>query len=122
MGRIAVSHNILTIYFRSSAVTPVAIRDIPTPVEDHHVPRPRGSAGGGNRFGEFRRAVVEVPHMIDKLNGYLLRKQAELEIAQEEGQTMVEYGLVLVAVALVALVAYNALGSRVSTFINSINF
>ena len=35
---------------------------------------------------------------------------------------MVEYGLVLVAVALVALVAYNALGIRVSTFIDSINF
>jgi Flp pilus assembly pilin Flp len=60
--------------------------------------------------------------MMDKLNGYLLRKQAELEIAHEEGQTMVEYGLVLVAVALVALVAYNALGSRVSSFINTINF
>ncbi len=60
--------------------------------------------------------------MIDKLNGYLLRKQAEFEVGREEGQTMVEYGLVLVAVALVALVAYNALGSRVSTFINTITF
>jgi len=60
--------------------------------------------------------------MIDKLNGYLLRKQAEFEVAREEGQTMVEYGLVLVAVALVALVAYNALGDRVSTFINTITF
>ena len=60
--------------------------------------------------------------MIDRLNGYLIRNQAEMEIAREEGQTMVEYGLVLVAVALVALVAYNALGTRVSTFIDSINF
>lgn len=60
--------------------------------------------------------------MINKLNGFLLRKQAELEIAREEGQTMVEYGLVLVAVALVALVAYNALGTRVSSFIDTINF
>ena len=60
--------------------------------------------------------------MIDKLNGFLLRKQAELEVAREEGQTMVEYGLVLVAVALVALVAYNALGNRVSTFVNTITF
>ena len=33
---------------------------------------------------------------------------------------MVEYGLVLVAVALVALVAYQALGTRVSAFIDSI--
>ena len=60
--------------------------------------------------------------MINKLNGFLLRKQAELEVAREEGQTMVEYGLVLVAVALVALVAYNALGTRVSTFIDTITF
>jgi Flp pilus assembly pilin Flp len=60
--------------------------------------------------------------MIDKVNSFLLRKQAEFEIAQEEGQTMVEYGLVLVAVALVALVAYNALGARVSTFVNTITF
>jgi Flp pilus assembly pilin Flp len=60
--------------------------------------------------------------MMDKINGFLLRKQAEMEIAREEGQTMVEYGLVLVAVALVALVAYNALGTRVSTFVDSINF
>ncbi len=35
---------------------------------------------------------------------------------------MVEYGLVLVAVALVALVAYEALGARVTTFINGITF
>jgi Flp pilus assembly pilin Flp len=60
--------------------------------------------------------------MMDKINGSLLRKQAELEIAREEGQTMVEYGLVLVAVALVALVAYNALGTRVSTFVDTITF
>ena len=60
--------------------------------------------------------------MIDKLNSSMLRKQAELEIAREEGQTMVEYGLVLVAVALVALVAYEALGARVSTFVSSITF
>jgi Flp pilus assembly pilin Flp len=60
--------------------------------------------------------------MIDKLNVYLLRKQAELDVARDEGQTMVEYGLVLVAVALVALVAYNALGARVSTFVNGITF
>ena len=60
--------------------------------------------------------------MIDKLNGYVLRKQAELSVAQDEGQTMVEYGLVLVAVALVALVAYEALGAGVTTFINGITF
>jgi len=60
--------------------------------------------------------------MIDRVNALLLRKQAELDVAREEGQTMVEYGLVLVAVALVALVAYSALGARVSTFVNTISF
>jgi Flp pilus assembly pilin Flp len=60
--------------------------------------------------------------MMDKINGYLLRKQAEMDVAREEGQTMVEYGLVLVAVALVALVAYEALGDRVSTFVDTITF
>jgi Flp pilus assembly pilin Flp len=60
--------------------------------------------------------------MIDKLNVYLLSKQAELDVARDEGQTMVEYDLVLVAVALVALVAYNTLSDRVSTFVNGITF
>jgi Flp pilus assembly pilin Flp len=60
--------------------------------------------------------------MIDRVNALLLRKQAELDVAREEGQTMVEYGLVLVAVALVALVAYNALGTRVATFVDTITF
>ena len=60
--------------------------------------------------------------MMEKMQGYLLRKQAEFEVAAEEGQTMVEYGMVLVAVALVAIVAYRALGTRVSAFIDTIVF
>lgn len=60
--------------------------------------------------------------MIDHARALLLRKRAELEVAREEGQTMVEYGLVLVAVAVVALVAYNALGTRLSTFVDTITF
>ena len=60
--------------------------------------------------------------MIDHASALLLRKRAELEVAREEGQTMVEYGLVLVAVAVVALVAYNALGTRLSTFVDTITF
>ena len=58
--------------------------------------------------------------MIDKLNSFLLRKQAELEVAREEGQTMVEYGFVLVAVALVAITAYQAFGGRVSDLVNTV--
>ena len=63
--------------------------------------------------------------MITKLNDWLLRKQADLvsvRTEREDGQTMVEYGLVLVAVAIAALVAYKALGTRVGGFVNNINF
>jgi Flp pilus assembly pilin Flp len=63
--------------------------------------------------------------MITKVNDWLLQKHADLVSMQadrEEGQTMVEYGLVLVAVAIAALVAYKALGGRVGTFINNITF
>ena len=61
--------------------------------------------------------------MMNKINNWLLNKQADLEVRKmeaEEGQTMVEYGLVLVAVALVAYVAFTALGSGLSTFIGNI--
>lgn len=59
--------------------------------------------------------------MVSKLNKIVMRKQAELA-TREEGQTMVEYGLVLVAVALAALAAYSALGSRLVSFITNITF
>ena len=38
----------------------------------------------------------------------------------ELGQTMVEYGFVLVAVALVALAAYQAFGGRVGALVNTV--
>ena len=40
----------------------------------------------------------------------------------ESGQTMVEYGFVLVAVALVAIVAFQAFGGRVSAMVNTVNW
>jgi Flp pilus assembly pilin Flp len=63
--------------------------------------------------------------MVTKLNNWLLRKHADMlsmQAEREEGQTMVEYGLVLVAVALAALVAYELLGGKIGTFINGIDF
>jgi Flp pilus assembly pilin Flp len=59
--------------------------------------------------------------MISKLNKMVIHKQAELA-TRDEGQTMVEYGLVLVAVALAALAAYSALGGRLVSFITNITF
>ena len=41
---------------------------------------------------------------------------------EETGQTMVEYGFVLVSVALAALVAYQAFGGRVSDLVNTITW
>ena len=37
------------------------------------------------------------------------------------GQTMVEYGFVLVAVALVAIVAFQAFGARVSALVDTVD-
>lgn len=39
----------------------------------------------------------------------------------DAGQTMVEYGFVLVAVALVAIGAFQAFGGRVSDLVNTVN-
>lgn len=60
---------------------------------------------------------------MNKINNWMLSKQVELEVRKmeaEDGQTMVEYGLVLVAVALVAYVAFTTLGTNLSTFIGNI--
>ncbi len=38
----------------------------------------------------------------------------------DDGQTMVEYGFVMVAVALVAIAAYQAFGGRVGAMINTV--
>lgn len=39
---------------------------------------------------------------------------------EESGQGMVEYGLIIAAVALVALVGFNLLGGSLDTFISSL--
>ena len=36
------------------------------------------------------------------------------------GQTMTEYGLILAAVAIVAVVAYSTLGTTISTLVNNV--
>ena len=41
---------------------------------------------------------------------------------EEAGQTMVEYGLVLASVALAAVAAYQAFGSRVSDLVNTVTW
>ncbi|MBT5775285.1 MAG: hypothetical protein HOH95_13020 [Dehalococcoidia bacterium] len=40
----------------------------------------------------------------------------------DSGQTMVEYGLVLVAIALTAVAAFQAFGGRVSDLVNTVTW
>jgi Flp pilus assembly pilin Flp len=59
--------------------------------------------------------VISGPNRRDAADEQISRCEREL------GQTMVEYGFVLVAVALAALVAYQAFGDRVSALVNTVN-
>jgi pilus assembly protein Flp/PilA len=49
------------------------------------------------------------------LTGFLAKAKKD-----ESGQTMAEYGLILAVVAIVALVAYQALGTSIATLINTV--
>ena len=42
-------------------------------------------------------------------------------IAKQEGQTMAEYGLILAAIAVVAIVAFQTLGGSVSSLLGEVN-
>jgi Flp pilus assembly pilin Flp len=42
-------------------------------------------------------------------------------IAKEEGQTMAEYGLILAAVAVVAVIAFKALGNDIDTLLGNVS-
>jgi Flp pilus assembly pilin Flp len=42
-------------------------------------------------------------------------------IAKQEGQTMAEYGLILAAIAVVAVVAFQTLGGGISTLLGNVN-
>lgn len=47
--------------------------------------------------------------------------KAYIRIRESKGQTMAEYGLILALVAVVAAVAYNNLGTGISTLIGKVN-
>ena len=47
--------------------------------------------------------------------------QAKLNIQNERGASMVEYGLLLALIAVIAIVAVRALGNSVSTKFSSVN-
>ena len=40
---------------------------------------------------------------------------------EEAGQSMTEYALIMAAIAVVAMVAYSALGNNVSTLVNNVS-
>lgn len=55
-------------------------------------------------------------HVVEELDGDPRFSRWE----QERGQTMVEYGFLLVAVALVAIAAYQAFGTRVAAMVDTV--
>jgi len=52
---------------------------------------------------------------MNKLNKWYLRLRE-----YQEGQTMAEYGLIMAAVAVVALVAYQLLGNDIVNLVNTV--
>jgi len=52
---------------------------------------------------------------MDKLNKWYLRLRE-----YQKGQTMAEYGLIMAAVAVVALVAYQLLGNDIVNLVNTV--
>jgi Flp pilus assembly pilin Flp len=46
--------------------------------------------------------------------------KAYIRAREASGQTMTEYALIMAAIAVVCIVAYNALGTQISTLINTV--
>jgi pilus assembly protein Flp/PilA len=59
--------------------------------------------------------------MLEKLTLWTMKSFARLEeLRSEEGQALVEYGLILALVAVVCILALQALGTSVSNQLNAI--
>jgi len=50
---------------------------------------------------------------------YLLK--VFVRVREEAGQSMTEYALIMAAVAVVAMLAYTALGTKVSSLVNNVS-
>lgn len=59
---------------------------------------------------------------MSKIKNWALRKAVALQTRDEEGQGMVEYGLIITLVALVAAGGFTLLGTNLETFIGGISF
>ncbi len=46
--------------------------------------------------------------------------RAYIRVREGSGQTMTEYALIMAAIAVVCIVAYNALGTTISALINNV--
>ena len=58
---------------------------------------------------------------MSKLRYWTLRKYATYQAKNEEGQGLVEYGLILALIAVVCVAALTALGTNISTQLGAIN-
>ena len=59
--------------------------------------------------------------LIGKFRGFYLIEKAKDLVKGEKGQTLVEYALILVLIAIVAMVAMRLLGGTVNSTYNTVN-
>lgn len=58
---------------------------------------------------------------MSKLRNWTLRKYVAYQANDEEGQGLVEYGLILALIAVVCVTALTALGTNISTLLGGLN-
>ncbi len=58
---------------------------------------------------------------MSKIQNWTLRKYVAFKTRDEEGQGLVEYGLILALIAVVCVTALTALGTNISTKLGAIN-
>ena len=58
---------------------------------------------------------------MSKINNWMLSKYSAYKLREEEGQGLVEYGLIIALIAVVCIVALTALGTGISGKLGSVN-
>ena len=58
---------------------------------------------------------------MSKINNWMLGKVAAYKVREEEGQGLVEYGLIIALIAVVCIAALTALGTSISGKLGAIN-
>ena len=69
---------------------------------------------------------TSVVHSFEKLNSYALKIYARSQdssnrFAREDGQTMIEYGLIVALISIVAIITLTTVGGNINDVFNSIS-